>query len=189
MGRDKTALVSHGTTLVERAAQKLAAIGLQVVIADRGHARLPGWISVSDGPGAGPGAAILGAALAYPERSLLVLACDLPCIPQELLAALAWTRGWDWTVPRWDRGLEPLCALYRPAALQALSEMIGERGGPAPVRLAETDGLRVGFLDPPWISRFGPPTDVFLNVNTPADLARFKQIEGETEPPPKKSKR
>src|SRR5579863_4028054 len=77
MGRDKTALVARGATLVERAAKKLAATGLQVVIADRGHARLPGWITVSDGPGQGPGAAILGAALAYPERALLVLACDL----------------------------------------------------------------------------------------------------------------
>ena len=52
--------------------------------------------------------------------SLLVLACDLPRVPAGLLAALTHPAAADWSVPRWRGSIEPLCALYGPAALAAL---------------------------------------------------------------------
>ena len=172
MGRDKGALRVAGATLVERAAAKLAGIGLEVVLADRGASGLSSFASVADGPGHGPGAGILGAAQAHPHRALLVLACDLPNLPAALLEALAGSRGYDWAVPRWERGIEPLCALYRPAAIAALAASVAD--GPAPHRLAGLPGLRVQFLEAPLLERFGAPAEMFLNLNTPADLARWR---------------
>jgi molybdopterin-guanine dinucleotide biosynthesis protein A len=78
----------------------------------------------------------------------------------------------DWVVPRWQRGLEPLCALYRPAALAALAAAV-ERGVMAPHRLAEAAGLRVSFLEGERLRRFGPPADLFINLNTARDLERW----------------
>ena len=58
-------------------------------------------------------------------------------------------------------GLEPLCALYGPAALAALEERV--RRGRLDMRtLAETPGLRIVYLEAPGA--------VFLNLNRPGDL-------------------
>ncbi len=82
----------------------------------------------------------------------------------------------DWVVPRWERGLEPLCALYRPAALAALAAAV-ERGVVAPHRLAETAGLAVRFVEGERLSRFGLPAEIFLNLNTQDDFERWQRIE------------
>ncbi|MFL6290792.1 MAG: molybdenum cofactor guanylyltransferase [Thermoanaerobaculia bacterium] len=161
MGRDKALLEVEGETLLSRAARKLREVCDEVLIADAGRNRLPG--SVPDGPGQGPAAGILGAAHARPGERLLVLAVDLPRVPVSLLAELAGSDA-DLAIPRWERGLEPLCALYGPAALAALEERVG-RGRLDLRTLAETPGLRVLYLE--------KPGEVFLNVNRPEDLRRM----------------
>lgn len=158
MGRDKALLEIGGETLVAGAARRLGEICDEVLIADAGRGLLPG--SIPDGPGKGPAAGILGAARVRPGHSLLVLAVDLPRVPVTLLAKLAGSDA-DLAVPRWEGGLEPLCALYGPAALAALEERVGQ--GRLDLRtLAETPGLRVRYLE--------EPGEVFLNLNRPEDL-------------------
>lgn len=158
------------------AAERLAAVCAEVAVADRGRGLLPGLPSLPDGPGGGPAAGILGAAAAYPGRPLLVLACDLPRVPVGLLADLA-SSACDWAVPRWERGLEPLCALYAPAALAVLAE----KGLRAPHRLAAED-LAIRYLEGDDLARFGPPEEVFLNLNTPEDLERYTSSASGTSP-------
>jgi molybdopterin-guanine dinucleotide biosynthesis protein A len=175
MGHDKALLALPGLageSLPAAAARRLAAVCPQVAVADRGRGLLPGVPSLADGSGRGPAAGILGAAAAYPERSLLVLACDLPLVPAGLLAELAAVAEGGWVVPRWEGGMEPLCALYGPAALAALAARVA--GGRFALHdLALEAGLAVRFLGPEELSRFGPPADLFLNLNTPADWERY----------------
>ncbi len=171
MGRDKTLLAAGGESLPERTARRLAAVCAEVAVADRGRGLLPGLPSLADGPGRGPAAGILGAAEAYPGRRLLVLACDLPRVPERLLAALARSPEADWVVPRWREGVEPLCALYGPAALAALSRRV-ERGLFALHRLAEED-LAVRILEESELAPFGDPQEIFLNLNAPEDWERY----------------
>jgi molybdopterin-guanine dinucleotide biosynthesis protein A len=85
---------------------------------------------------------------------------DLPRVPVSLLAELARSDA-DLAIPRWAGGLEPLCALYGPAALAALDERVG-RGRLDLRTLVETPGLRILYLE--------QPGDVFLNLNRPEDL-------------------
>jgi molybdopterin-guanine dinucleotide biosynthesis protein A len=201
MGRDKAALAVDGETLAARAARRLLGVCPRVAIADGGRGLVPGLPCLPDAPGAGPAAGILGAARAWPGHSLLVLACDLPRVSeallQELVRRLPVVEGGeagdapdapgadhaaaaadpDWVVPRWERGLEPLCALYRPAALAALAAAV-ERGIAAPHRLAEAAGLRVRFLEGERLLRCGEPADLFLNLNTAHDLEHWLQLEG-----------
>jgi len=181
MGSDKARLILGGASLAAAAAVRLAAVCSEVAMADGGRGVLAGLPSLPDGPGSGPAAGILGAAAAYPDRPLLVLACDLPRVPVALLAELVRTPISDWTVPRWRGGIEPLCALYGPVSLAALAEQVG-RGLLAPHRLAEDGRLTVRFLDGDRLARFGPPEEVFLNLNTPEELERYASTSAGTSP-------
>lgn len=184
MGRDKAALAMDGETLAARAARHLRGACARVVVADGGRGLVPGLPCLPDAPAAGPAGGILGAARAWPGIPLLVLACDLPRVPEALLRELAAAgldaaeaAAPDWVVPRWERGLEPLCALYRPAALAALARAV-ERGTAAPHRLAQTGELRIRFFEGERLRRFGEPADLFLNVNTVQDLERWLRLDG-----------
>jgi molybdopterin-guanine dinucleotide biosynthesis protein A len=171
MGRDKASLVLGGETLAAAAARRLAAVCAEVAVADRGRATVPGLPSIEDGPGRGPAAGLLGAARRWPGRPLLALACDLPAVPVPLLAALAGLGAdADWVVPRWSEGLEPLCALWGPAALAVLAQRV-ERGLYALHEVAGEPGLHVDFLEGERLAVYGRPEEVFWNVNTPEDLA------------------
>jgi molybdopterin-guanine dinucleotide biosynthesis protein A len=174
MGRDKARLTlpgAPGSTLPALAARRLAAICAEVAVADGGRGLLPGLPALADGPGRGPAAGILGAAAAYPGRPLLVLACDLPRVPVPLLEELARPVAADWSLPRWQGGVEPLCALYGPAALAALGRRV-ERGLLALHRLAE-EALAVRVLEGDELARFGAPAEMFLNLNSPEDWERY----------------
>jgi molybdenum cofactor guanylyltransferase len=157
-------------SLAAWAAQRLGTVCPQVAVADRGRQLVAGLLSLLDGAGQGPVAGLLGAAAVYPGRSLLVLACDLPRVPAGLLAALAGGEGFDWAVPRWNQNrLEPLCARYGPAALAVLAERAG-RGLLALHSLRDEPSLAVRYLEGDDLVRFGPPSEIFLNLNTPEDL-------------------
>jgi molybdopterin-guanine dinucleotide biosynthesis protein A len=171
LGSDKARL--EGAALPLGAAERLAAVCAEVAVADRGRGLVPGRRSLADGAGRGPAAGILGGAAAFPGQALLVLACDLPRIPAGLLAELARSDA-DWVVPRWEGGLEPLCALYGPAALEALAARVRE-GRFALHDLASEAGLAVRYLEDEALHRFGDPEEVFFNLNTPGDLARWRE--------------
>jgi molybdenum cofactor guanylyltransferase len=172
LGSDKARL--EGAALPLAAVERLAAVCIEVAVADRGRSLVPGRRSLGDGEGRGPAAGILGAAAAYPGRPLLVLACDLPRVPAALLAELARPTAADWVIPRWEGGLEPLCALYGPAALAALSERVRE-GRFSLHDLAAGGDLAVRYLEGEALRRFGDPEEMFFNLNTPGDLARWRQ--------------
>ena len=171
-GTDKARL--EGAALPLAAVERLAAVCAEVAVADRGRGLVPGHRSLADGEGRGPAAGILGAATEYPGRPLLVLACDLPRVPAALLAELAQPPAADWVVPRWEGSLEPLCALYGPAALAALSERVRE-GRLSLHDLASEPDLVVTYLEGKALSRFGDPEEIFLNLNTPGDLAKWRE--------------
>jgi molybdopterin-guanine dinucleotide biosynthesis protein A len=173
MGRDKALLPLRGVGLAEAACRLLAAICPAVAVADAGRGLLAGWPSVRDGPGKGPLAGILGAAGAYPGKPLLVLACDLPNVPAALLATLSVSPG-DWVLPRWNRGLEPLCALYRRAALTRLAARAG-RGLNSLHDAAQEAGLTMRYFEEGEIAAFGDPVEIFRNLNHPEDVAELNR--------------
>ncbi len=138
-----------------------------------GEHRIP--VSVqADGPGAGPAAGVLGAALARPGLSLLVLACDLPLVPTELLADLAASTA-ELAAAAADpcdpRSMNPTCALWTPPALMLLAERV-EHGDYRLYPLTRCADLHV---EPTDAGRFGRPEDMLLNVNTARDWNRARR--------------
>lgn len=180
MGRDKATLVVGGRTLAARAHGRLHRLCTRVVVADGGRRVVPGAPSVPDGPGRGPAAGLLGAARAAPGKALLALACDLPAVPEALLAALAGRPEWsgaDLVLPRSERGPEPLVARYGPRALAALEEQI-TAGEYAPRHLLDRSDLRVVIVEGEALASFGDPELFLANVNAPEDLARLVRLAG-----------
>ena len=175
---------SAGPTLLDWAVTRLAAIdrvGEVVIAAGNAGIEAPSTdysipVSVgTDGPGSGPAAGVLGAARARPGRNLLVLACDLPLVPVDLLSDLA-ASGADLapaaTDPGDPRSMNPTCALWTPPALERLAARV-EEGDNRLYPLTRCAGLRVEPVD---AGRFGDPQDVLLNVNTAADWERARRL-------------
>jgi molybdopterin-guanine dinucleotide biosynthesis protein A len=146
----------------------LSVFGEAVVVAKRDNPVLPLphgvelWVEPDE-----PRHPLVGICLALRRaagRSICVCAADLPLIePGELRALVLATelhRDSEWVavVPRADGRLQPLCALYSPAALPAL-----ERAGP---RAALT--RVVAGLHPLVVERLDARP--YLNVNTRAEL-------------------
>lgn len=126
---------------------------------------------VADGPGSGPAAGILGAADERPGRRLLVLACDLPLVPVDLLRALAASDAElapATSDPDNPRAMNPTCAVWTPAVLRMLRARV-EGGDFRLYPLTRSERVRV---DPVDAGAFGDPDDVLLNVNTSADWDR-----------------
>jgi molybdopterin-guanine dinucleotide biosynthesis protein A len=166
-GSDKALAILDGETLVERAHRTLREVCGETVVADAGRGLLSGVDSVADGDGEGPIAAILGAARHRPGRALLVLACDLPRVPAALLQRLT-SESADWVVPRHAGGLEPLCALYRPRALEALALQVGR--GDFALHHLDQAAIEARYLDAGEFADLGEPRRLFANVNTTDDL-------------------
>jgi molybdopterin-guanine dinucleotide biosynthesis protein A len=122
-----------------------------------------------------PGARVLGAVytaiVESPAPRTIVLAGDMPFVTPALFRALiADTRAQaDLVIPRTDRGLEPLCAVYAKACAAPIRERI--RRGDLRVS-AVPDGVRVCEVGPDILAALDGHGLLFTNVNTPHDYAR-----------------
>lgn len=171
MGRDKALLRRGGATQLERAVDLLGRHTARVFIStradqseDRERRRFPQIVDRHTD--IGPVAGILSALEEHPEVSWLVLACDLPNIDDATLAFLLEHRAKDQPFTAFasshDGLPEPLCALYRPAALQVIQSFV-EGGTICPRKiLIRSDTKLLQQPNPAALD----------NVNTPDDLAR-----------------
>lgn len=138
-------------------------------------------------PGRGPLGGIHAALAAARGAWCLVLACDMPLAGSGLLAAMvARVRaagggaagadpGFDALVPRTAAGLEPLCALYGPACLDAARRALAAPGR-VPAATALLGAVRTAFVEGAEIARWGDPRVLFFNINDAQDLDRARAI-------------
>jgi molybdopterin-guanine dinucleotide biosynthesis protein A len=111
------------------------------------------------------------AAIVRANSAVLVVAWDMPFVPSALLAALRNAgASADAAVAESGsrRGVEPLCAFYTPACVPAIEGRLdaGDRRV-----ISFFDDVRVERLPEEEVRRFGDPAVMFMNVNTPDDLA------------------
>ena len=170
---------------IDRVAAALGEVTGHIVLIANDFERFGGlgWEVRGDAvAGAGPVAGI-EAALRWAREEgyagALVCACDLPFVSPALLRALADAgRQGDAlaVVPESTgrRGMEPLCAWYSVDALGAAEAALRSGGGAV---WALLDAIPVRRLPIDAVRRFGDPEILFLNLNTPQDLERARQIE------------
>ena len=117
----------------------------------------------------------LHAALHHTRSAVLAVAWDMPFVPAALLLRL---RGLgdhaDIAVPESDsrRGVEPLCAYYGSACLPAIQASLDANDRRM---VGFHDSVRVARLPASEVAEFGDPALLFMNVNTPEDLARAEE--------------
>lgn len=168
-GSDKTAARVGGVRMLQRAVDALADACDEVVVVSSRDATPEGpWRVVPDlRPGRGPLAGIETALVEAEGKGLggvFVLAADLPLVDPDVVRAVVEgaTRG-EAIAPERPGvpDFEPLCAIYRPACLPAVRDLLDEGRAAARELFERVDGRRVAI---PGGRR------MLLNVNTPADL-------------------
>jgi molybdopterin-guanine dinucleotide biosynthesis protein A len=125
-----------------------------------------------------PGCGSLGgihSALAHAGGDAIVVAWDMPFVPARLIVALrAFGELADIVVPESGsrRGVEPLCAYYSERCLASVERRLDE--GERRV-VSFFDDMRVARIAAPEVATFGDPTLMFMNINSPGDLALAEQ--------------
>jgi molybdopterin-guanine dinucleotide biosynthesis protein A len=119
-------------------------------------------------PGGGPLQALLSACGAVDAERIFVLAGDSPLVDTSVMEALAaaWQPGDEAVVPVHAGRIEPLAGLYARSAVLHEAFTIVEHGSGAMHALIER--LNARFVE--------MPERHFVNVNTPADLARLGAV-------------
>jgi molybdopterin-guanine dinucleotide biosynthesis protein A len=172
MGADKALIEVDGQTLVLRVAAEVAKVcGSVSIVGDPEKYKDSGIRIVPDSyPGMGPLAGIEAALGATTADANLIVACDMPLLRSEVFEEL-FSAGGDCAVPRYEGGkVEPLCAVYSRRCHTPIRQMLetGVRAVNEALRLLESGGFAIRYLQV-------PTADPFANLNTPEDLAGFRQ--------------
>lgn len=169
MGSDKAALQTGGETQLERAVKLLQRHVGEVFVstaADQADDPVRGKFRqiVDRYEDMGPVAGILSALDTSPQRSWLVLACDLPHIDDgtiDFLIRNASTENPFTAYRSVNDGLpEPLCAIYRPESRPHIDRFVA-------------DGIvcpRKMLINSPTTLLEQPNPGALHNINTPEDL-------------------
>jgi molybdopterin-guanine dinucleotide biosynthesis protein A len=183
-GRNKAALVlgPDGMAVLDRQLARLnRVVDCTIIIAnDADRFESSGVRVIADlVPDGGALGALYTAVHAAPSDRTLVVACDMPFLSEPLLAHLVDAgRDVDIAIPRTARGYEPLCATYSRRCAPELKRLIDERQ----FRLsdiARIPGLRIREIGSDELLAFGSEEMLFFNLNTPDDVARAIDLDGE----------
>jgi molybdenum cofactor guanylyltransferase len=172
-GRDKSALVVAGRTILDRLTAELSQITEDLLIVGGEAPAQPqaGVRHVADlVPGCGPLGGLHAALSEAQSRVVVIVACDMPFVSASLIRYLLTIATGpdrpDVVVPRTERSYHPMCAVYSHACL-----------APAARRLANgqlrMDGLledvRVHIVNADALAAFGDPEHLLANLNTPLE--------------------
>lgn len=177
-GADKSTLVVGGERIIDRQLATLEAVADTILVVGGAPERFtyPGVREVPDVvPASGALGGICSALAASSHAWTLVVACDMPFLSIPLLRALAARRSpaVDVVMPRTGDGLQPLCAVYSERCAGALRARIA-RGLLKASAIVED--VRVEEVSPDEIAAYDPDGLMFVNVNTPHDYERAKEV-------------
>ena len=128
-GRDKSALVVDGRTILDRQLTELAKVaGLDDVLIVGGFTTRQGARLVADVvPGSGPLGGIHAALTHSAADAVCVIACDMPYVTAGLVERLfKQLTDADIVVPQTDRGYHPLCAVYGRGCLDPIARRLAD---------------------------------------------------------------
>ena len=179
-GRDKSALLVGGRSILERQIAELVRItddvlvvgGHEEKIRDHGLVRfVPDRV-----PGCGPLGGLDAALAAARDDVVAIVACDMPFVTSAFLGHLLdLAREADAVVPRTERGYHPLCAAYTRACQPAVARCLADRRLKMVELLQE---VRLRELSATEIDAFCDRNCLLANVNTLAEYEEFETIWG-----------
>jgi molybdopterin-guanine dinucleotide biosynthesis protein A len=184
-GRDKSTLVIDGRSILDRQLAELSSVTEDVMIVGGGEVRRPPEApdvrtrvrAIRDSvPGCGPLGGLHAALTAARDEAVFVVACDMPYVTAAFARYLLSLAGdVDVVVPRTERGYHPLCAVYARACLEPAAARLAERRLALRELLAD---VKTRVVTEEEMSRFGAPSRLLANVNTPAEYANLEALQG-----------
>jgi len=171
-GRDKAFAAVDGEAIAVRTVRLFRTLFPQVLVATNKPDRFRALEveTVADtfadcGPLAGIHAAMRRAVHPW----IFVAACDMPGLDADVIRFLVARIGdADAVVPRWDRDIEPLHAIYAKACLAPMRATL--ESGRRQIA-AFFPSVRVAIVEPEEARRYDPAGRSFLNVNTPEQMS------------------
>jgi len=180
MGENKALMNFLGAPLIQRVAERIKPVADEMNIITAEPA-LFDFLGIPIFPDRYPGCGVLGGILtALSVTNLEFVApigCDMPFISPVLLAAEIATMeatGADVVIPKTQRGVEPLHAVYRSyACLPAVENAVfsGERR-----IISWFQNVNVVVLTEPELFRIDPSPYSFMNLNTPEEFQQAESI-------------
>ena len=175
MGEDKAFAPFRDGTLLEWMRDRTAPLFPHVFVVTKDPSRFHdlGLPVVNDAlEDGGSAVGVYTAVLASPTERVLCLACDMPFVtPAAALGLADKSAGFDVFVPRHGGYMQPLCAVYSKTTLDAYLAFI--RSGGRRIFDIYPD-LNTGYLEMDD-GRYGDPERLFMNVNTPEELAAARR--------------
>jgi molybdopterin-guanine dinucleotide biosynthesis protein A len=167
MKRDKALLPVAGEPLVQRILSQVQGLFDEILVSVAKGRRYDflQYSQVEDEvDGLGPLAGILSGLRAARNPVSFVMACDVPRLDRDFVSRmLDAAEDFDIAVPRTDKGLEPLLAVYKKTAIPHIERLLASSERRV---LALFDRCRTRVVDigrPPWL----------LNLNTPGDYRKY----------------
>jgi molybdopterin-guanine dinucleotide biosynthesis protein A len=178
LGGAKADALLGGRALIEYPLAALREGGLEAAVVAKGDTPLPElsvpvWREPDEQgpPSFHPLRGVVIALRRSAPAPVVVLGCDMPFVPAALVAHLAALDA-PIVVPSVAGRLEPLAARYDSASIPAFEEALAA-GEPVREAIARLEPVLVTERE---LERFGDPRRLFMNVNTPEDLARAEAL-------------
>lgn len=173
-GLRKATLAIGGRPIIERQLAVLRQVADPVFLVTSAQAPIEADLTIvrDEFPDRGALGGIYTAIVSSPHERTLVVACDMPFLSLALVEHMAGIDA-DLVIPRTMRGYEPLCAIYGRACIESIRERL-TRGELEASRLPE--GVRVAEVGPETLAAYDPDGLLFVNVNTPHDYERAKEV-------------
>jgi molybdenum cofactor guanylyltransferase len=182
MGADKSFLPLRGEPVIQHVIRQVGTLGFPILLStnqpeDYRHLGFPMFPDVI--PDRGSLGGLYSALTHSPAAYTLCVACDMPFLNPGLLRELiALRQGYDAVVPRIDDRPQGLHAVYSQSCRLSMRRRIEQED--LKVNRLYSD-LRVRFVDQDRLRRFDPELRSFVNINTPGDLERARQIDAQPE--------
>ena len=169
MGRPKPWIEVGETVLLRYVVERLAPAFSEVVVSfgepEQMEQLVPYRVVFDRKRAAGPLAGLEAGLLAARHEVLFAVACDMPYVTSLVAeVAVAAARSCDAAIPRHDGLFEPVCGAYRKTALPTIVGAL-DAGNYVAHEVVES-------MDVTWLEGLDPAQ--FENLNTPADLERFR---------------
>lgn len=182
MGTDKAFLDVGREAMIRRVAEELAKLFAELLICggEEETGKRLGLRVITDlikggGPLSGIHAALHGAK--YGQS--LVVACDMPFVSAPLAQyMIRQAEGYDVAVPRHGIHLQPLFAVYSKSCSKVVEESL-HAGRYKIIDLYPR--VRVNYVNEENLRAIANIDTAFFNINTPAELARAREMAGKEE--------
>jgi molybdopterin-guanine dinucleotide biosynthesis protein A len=174
LGGEKATVELRGRPLVSYPLAALDAAGIEAVVVAKEETALPPLAAPVLREPAAPRHPLLGIVTALRHaagRPVLVVACDLPLLTAELLAALG-AAPEPLVLAAPGGAPQPTLGRYAPELLPELEAALA-REEPLRRTVAALDPRLLGDTE---LARFGDPAELLLNVNDAGDLARAAAV-------------